>query len=289
LKSKKIILVGILCFIFIVGTFSIVGAAEAAKWKKIDSGKFKTEYPPEGYKKLVYYQTFAKGENKLYYDTYFYPKNDSTKKLSYRITMTKNKNMITEKRKDYFSNEIKIVYHKTKLTAKKFFKNSIKDTINLSAIPPNKLAFDKWLFTVNKTDYKIYGIKQHKNNIISIVYKDKKEYCTFEIYKQNNKIIYKEYNQKRKLSSKESFKAPNTPMLVFKNKIDKIIKKTNLKLKSKNEAVEQAKLYLNDAGIDYISAGSAKLVKSDGKQYWLVGFIERDGRPGLMYIDAPAN
>jgi len=43
---KKIIMVLILCSIFIMGTFTFVGTLEAAKWKKIDSGKFETEYSP---------------------------------------------------------------------------------------------------------------------------------------------------------------------------------------------------------------------------------------------------
>ena len=86
---KKIIIVLFLCFIFVMGTFSFLGTVEAAKWKKIDSGKFKTEYPPAEYKNLVYYQAFAKGENKLYYETYFYPKNDSAKKLAYGVTLTR--------------------------------------------------------------------------------------------------------------------------------------------------------------------------------------------------------
>ena len=136
----------LLCCVFIVGTFSFSDTVEAAKWKKIDSGKFETEYPPEGFEKTVYYQAFTKGENKLYYETYFYPKNGSAKKLAYLVTLTKNKNVITEMSKDYFSKETEINPYKTKLSVKKFYNDSMKDIIKISSTPPDKLAFDKEFF-----------------------------------------------------------------------------------------------------------------------------------------------
>lgn len=66
------------------------------------------------------------------------------------------------------------------------------------------------------------------------------------------------------------------------------IKNPKPKLISKNEAIKQAKSNLRNAGIEYITVGGAELVKSDGKYYWSVDYIESDGRPGLMYIDAKA-
>ena len=230
--NKKMMLVLVLCWVFILGTFSVVGTVEAAKWKKIDSGKFETEYPPAEYKHLVHYQTFTKSENKLFYETYFYPKNGSAKKLANRVTLTKNKNIMTEKSKDYFSKETEINSIKTKLSVKKYYNNSMKAIIKVNTAPPDKLAFDEQYFTVNNTrfefDYSVYGIKPQKNYIIAYIYEDEQEYCTFKIYKKDNKIIYKEYNQKRKLTLNETYKATKNITSIYKTKKNQLIKKNKV-------------------------------------------------------------
>ena len=138
--NKKIIAVLFLCCVFIVGTFGVL-TVDATNWKKFDSGKISTEYPSVGYKKVIYFQAFTKGENKLYYEAYFFPKNASAKKLAFRVKLTKKNDVITEKTKDYFSKEKEINYVKTKWSVKKFYKNSKKDIIKFSTTPADKLAF----------------------------------------------------------------------------------------------------------------------------------------------------
>ena len=292
--SKKMFLVLVLCCVFVVGTFSVMGTVEAAKWKKIDSGKFETEYPPAEYKNLVYYQAFTQGENKLYYETYFYPKNGSAKKLANRVTLTKNKNVITERSKDYFSNEIEINSIKTKLSVKKFYNKSIKKTIKLSSTPANKLAFDKQYFNVNntlfnssfKSSFKSYGIELHKNYIIAFIFNKNEEYCTFKLCKNDKKITYKEYNQKRKITLNETFKSTKTLTSIYQNKKNKLIKRImeekpdeNVKgLKSKNFIINTVKnVYSNKETIS-----SVYFDKDDYYDFvWHVGVLKESG----IYID----
>lgn len=222
--NKKIILALLICTVFAVGTMHFVDTVDAAKWKKYDSGKFKDEYPAAGYKKVSSYQSYTKGDNNLYVNLYAHSKNGK-KKLGSKLTLNKKGNVIKATEKNYFSNEKETFYLQTKWSVKKVYKIIMKEEIKFNKVPPAKAAFDTQSFTVNKNNFKAYGIKYNKYYIYGFIYKNNEEYCSFTIVNENNKYIYKEYNQKRKLTSKKTFSTSQSITSIYKTKSNEIINK----------------------------------------------------------------
>ncbi len=233
--NKKILIVFLLLSIFAVGTLSFVGAVEAAKWTKYDSGKYSDEYPLAGYKKVVSYQSYTKGNNALYVDSYVYPKKGG-KQLSDRTTFTKKNNVLKITSKNYFSNEIGSVYYETTGSVKSLYKAGMKNIIEDSGISLEKKAFNKQTFTVKNNTFKIYGIKDGKD-MSAYIYKNGERYSSFGVsyvyhmeYNKKyrtitNKNVYYEYNQKGKLTAIEAFKTTQSISSIYKNKLNKLINK----------------------------------------------------------------
>ena len=232
--NKKILIVFLLLSVFAVGTMGFADTVEAAKWKKYDSGKYADEYPVAGYKKVISYQSYTKGNNNLYVDTFAYPKTGG-KKLIDKTVFTKKNNIIKITSKNYFSNETMTGYFQTKLSVKKIYKDNMKVQIKDNSIPPEKKAFEKQSFTVNNDTYKVYGIKWDDYTISAYIYKNNVEYCGFGVYYVgylewnkkiiNNKNVYREYNQKRKLVASENFSPSQSLLSIYQNKINILINK----------------------------------------------------------------
>jgi hypothetical protein len=87
--NKNILIVFLLLSVFAVGTLSFVETAEAAKWKKYNSGKFTNEYSAAGDKKVMTYQSYTKGNNDLYVNVYSYSKKNNKKQLDTKYTFSK--------------------------------------------------------------------------------------------------------------------------------------------------------------------------------------------------------
>jgi AAA+ ATPase superfamily predicted ATPase len=72
METKKIIVAFLLLSVFAVGTVACTDTVEAAAWKKIDSGTWKSSDPSSGYKKTLTYVTYVKGSNDIKIDMYKY-------------------------------------------------------------------------------------------------------------------------------------------------------------------------------------------------------------------------
>lgn len=232
---KRILITFILISIFAVGTLTFVDTVEAAKWKKYDSGKFADEYNYAGYKKIAAYQSYTKGDNNLYVDTYIYPKNGNSKKLAHREILIKKNNNLKITNIDYISKEKTVNYYTTTYSVKRLYKNTMNYVIKENAIPPEKKAIQKQSFTVNNDVYKVYGIRYSNESITGYIYKNNEEYSRFGVdyvyyMEYNNKVIfnknfYREYNQKMKVVSRETFSPTRSLTSIYKTKLNNIINK----------------------------------------------------------------
>ena len=84
LRLKKVLIAILLLSVFAVGTLNFVDIAEAAKWKKFDSGKYYDKYTTKGYKKTITYTTYMKGSNNGKINYYAYRTKDN-KKIHFAI------------------------------------------------------------------------------------------------------------------------------------------------------------------------------------------------------------
>ena len=75
--------------VFAVGTLNSLDTAEAAKWKKYDSGSFKTEYPEEGFKEKMSFVSYKKDSKNLKTNIYGYKLKNNKKTLLVTVYMIK--------------------------------------------------------------------------------------------------------------------------------------------------------------------------------------------------------
>ena len=79
--------------VFTIGTLSFVDTAEAAKWTKFDSGKYKAD-PGLGYKKTVSYVSYIKGTKDIKMNIYAYKSKNNKKVLFGTLYLSKKGNKI---------------------------------------------------------------------------------------------------------------------------------------------------------------------------------------------------
>ena len=108
--NKKIIIALLLLCVFAVGTLSFVDTVEAIKWKKYDSGTFKSEGMDFSY------TTYIKGSNEIRMDISY------KKVIITKNYFTKTKNGIRTVIKDSKGKTISENFDKTKISLKTFYK-----------------------------------------------------------------------------------------------------------------------------------------------------------------------
>lgn len=220
LKINKNILIAILLLsVFAVGTMTCVDTVDAAKWKKYNSGSFNDEYPAYGYQKYGTYQSYVKGNNELYVNTYSYKENNA-RKLDKKITFTKKNGKMKIAIIDYSWKERKSSEFKTFKSVKSVYKYYIKDFTKNTAISPSKAAFDKHTLYIDGQTVKTYAIKIDSSCIQIFFYVDGKEFSSQTIDKYKKTVTMKQYDYKRNIFAQDVFKTTKSVNTIYREVIN---------------------------------------------------------------------
>ena len=223
---KRKYIIGILLAVLMVcAVVSFADTVSAAKWKKYDSGKFSDNYPPVGYKIGSKYQSYVKGDNKLYVNYYNFKKGTNKKHLGAKWTFTKiDKKTIKLVEQTDFKKK-NTYYLNSKFSVKKTYKLLNKEHLKILSKHPKKIAFDKKSFTSNGVKVNSYAFGN--NDVIQVIIRkssNDEEFCTVSMEKNKNKVTIEKFNNKRNSFYKTSFKSNESLKNIYYDFINDLMK-----------------------------------------------------------------
>ena len=96
-----------------------------------------------------------------------------------------------------------------------------------SSVSPERLAYEKWSFTIKNDEFKTCSIKLDDDTLYGIFYRNNEEFRTILVQKVFNQVYYEKYNNHRVLTNEKTYQSQLID-LIYNNKFKKTMKNIHL-------------------------------------------------------------